>query len=190
MCSVRCTVQSRKIFRLQTDFLQDSIEKDDLVSVLEKVSEGKYEFYFQNQDDSGGGGGRPDSRNKKDDKRSSRNRSKSRDRGGDRGRSKSRDGRRSRAGSSRRNSPEDRGASGGGARRGRRRRGDDDDEEDKGTQTAIAWNREKYSGSPLQLGDDRLSEWNKWLRQHNLTVVRLVRGKSLWLNVLLKNFIS
>ncbi len=39
--------------------------------------------------------------------------------------------------------------------------------------TGIAWNRNKYFGSPLQLEDFELKDYAEWLRRHDLTVVRL-----------------
>ncbi len=165
--------------------LQDSIERDDLTRVLENISEGKYEYFFQGVDDadeedtSGGdsGNGSGDRRRRRSRSRERRSQSRDQERGRrSRSRSRSRD---------RRSSP-----------RGRRtpRRGSRDEfyDEDKGggrgarggggggggdakvrCLTGIAWNRDKYFGSPLQLGDERLSEWTKWLRERDLTVVRL-----------------
>ena len=104
--------------------------------MLENVSEGKYEFYFQGMEDDGG------------EERSSRSSRSSRSRQQPR-RSRSRD------------------------RRDEVEVGVEEEEKVRNV-TAIAWDREKYSGSPLQLGDQRLREWSKWLREHDLTVVRLV----------------
>lgn len=39
--------------------------------------------------------------------------------------------------------------------------------------TGIAWNKEKYEGTPLQLEDDRLEEHVDWLKRHDLTIVKL-----------------
>ena len=39
--------------------------------------------------------------------------------------------------------------------------------------TGIAWNQEKYHGTPLQLGDERLGNLAKWVQLHNLTVVKV-----------------
>ncbi|TRY78703.1 hypothetical protein TCAL_14425 [Tigriopus californicus] len=39
--------------------------------------------------------------------------------------------------------------------------------------TGIAWNKEKYDGTPLQLEDDRLVEHVDWLKRHDLTIVKL-----------------
>jgi len=39
--------------------------------------------------------------------------------------------------------------------------------------TGIVWNKEKYIGTPLQLDDERLSEFSKWLKKHNIVIVKL-----------------
>ena len=39
--------------------------------------------------------------------------------------------------------------------------------------TALVWNSEKYDGTPLQLDDTRLGELADWVKDHNITVVKL-----------------
>jgi len=39
--------------------------------------------------------------------------------------------------------------------------------------TGIAWNRQKYVGNPLQLDDQRLKDYSKFLKEHDDTVVKL-----------------
>lgn len=90
-------------------FFQDAIELSDLTVILESVSEGKYEFYFQHMDFD------QDEKTREE-------------------------------------------AESGIATR---------------SLTGIAWNREKYFGTPLQLDDERLREYRGWLKRHDLTIVKL-----------------
>ena len=48
-----------------------------------------------------------------------------------------------------------------------------DEEEDGRCVTGIVWDKEKYKGTPLQIDDDRLSEFSPWLRKHNIVIVKL-----------------
>lgn len=50
---------------------------------------------------------------------------------------------------------------------------DEDDEEVDQRTTGIVWNKEKYNGTPLQIDDERLSEFSKWLKKYNVVVVKL-----------------
>ncbi|TRY71198.1 hypothetical protein TCAL_15058 [Tigriopus californicus] len=90
-------------------FFQDAIELSDLNVILESVSEGKYEFYFQDMDFD------KDEKTRKETESGIATRSL----------------------------------------------------------TGIAWNREKYFGTPLQLDDERLQEYRGWLKRHDLTIVKL-----------------
>jgi len=48
-----------------------------------------------------------------------------------------------------------------------------DDEDDGRCVTGIVWNKEKYKGTPLQIDDDRLSDFSPWLKKHNIVIVKL-----------------
>ena len=39
--------------------------------------------------------------------------------------------------------------------------------------TAVVWDKTKYEGTPLQLEDERLGSVVKWIKAHNLTIVKL-----------------
>jgi hypothetical protein len=48
-----------------------------------------------------------------------------------------------------------------------------DDEDDGRCVTGIAWNKDKYIGTPLQVTDRRLAEYTKWLKIHNIVIVKV-----------------
>ena len=48
-----------------------------------------------------------------------------------------------------------------------------EDEDDGRCVTGIVWNKEKYKGTPLQIDDDRLSDFLPWLKKHNIVIVKL-----------------
>lgn len=53
------------------------------------------------------------------------------------------------------------------------RSGQEDDEEMDKHVTGVAWDKDKYIGTPLQMDDKNLSSHSKWLKQQNVVVVKL-----------------
>jgi len=39
--------------------------------------------------------------------------------------------------------------------------------------TGIVWNKDKYLGTPLKMDDHRLTHYSKWLKKHNVAIVKL-----------------
>lgn len=39
--------------------------------------------------------------------------------------------------------------------------------------TGIAWHRDKFVGTPLELDDDRLKDHAEWLKKHDVTIVKI-----------------
>ena len=39
--------------------------------------------------------------------------------------------------------------------------------------TGIAWHKDKYVGTPLDLDDERLKDHAEWLKRHDLTIVKI-----------------
>ncbi len=54
------------------------------------------------------------------------------------------------------------------------RRGKEDEDDDGGRcVTGIAWNKDKYMGTPLRTNDKRLDEYTKWLKKHDIVIVKM-----------------
>ncbi len=111
-----------------------------MTAALEKVSEGKYEYFFKGSSDNE----EEEERDRRRERRSSK-----KERSKDRRRRKSRDRRH-------RSDEED--------------EGDGDDGEKLKMITGMAWNREKYWGTPLQLDDKRIEDYVDWIKEKNLVV--------------------
>ena len=39
--------------------------------------------------------------------------------------------------------------------------------------TGVAWHKDKYVGTPLDLDDDRLKSQSDWLKKHDVTIVKI-----------------
>jgi hypothetical protein len=55
---------------------------------------------------------------------------------------------------------------------GKGNRGGNEDIESRSL-TGIAWHRDKFVGTPLELDDERLKAHAEWLKKHDVTIVKI-----------------
>ena len=56
---------------------------------------------------------------------------------------------------------------------GKGNRGGNTDDMESRSLTGIAWHRDKFVGTPLELDDDRLKVHADWLKKHDVTIVKI-----------------